>query len=157
MVVLASVLLVINIFHTIALSCKMKSPRLSANRVVEITDSEFQRIRLEILYSVFAYVCQPKEMFSGDQCAYLAGFFKALSIIGDARCRRSARASGTTPGSGEQLLGKKLEPVRGKKFLICGIIKGDGAKTTTDSTPLSENREFHLASTPPRHPTAPRL
>lgn len=62
--------------------------------------------------------------------------------------RRGARASGTTPGSGEQLRGKKLEPVRGKKFLICGIIKGDGAKTITDSTPLSENREFHLASTP---------
>ncbi|KAK1118028.1 hypothetical protein K0M31_015475 [Melipona bicolor] len=93
-------------------------------------------------------------MFSDDQCAYLAGFFKALSIIGDARCRRSARASGTTPGSGEQLPGKKLEPVRGKKFLICGIIKGDGAKTTTDSTPLSENREFHLASTPHRRYTA---
>ena len=90
-------------------------------------------------------------MFSDDQCAYRAGFFKALSIIGDARCRRDARASGTTPGSGEQLPGKKLEPVRGKKFLICGIIKGDGAKTTTDSTPLSENREFHLASTPPPH------
>lgn len=62
-----------------------------------------------------------------------------------------ARGSGTTPGSGEQLRGKKLEPVRGKKFLICGIIKGDGAKSITDSTPLSENREFHLASIRPCH------
>lgn len=59
-----------------------------------------------------------------------------------------ARASGTTPGSGEQLQGKKLEPVCGKKFLICGIIKGDGAKSIRDSTLLSENRELHLASTP---------
>lgn len=65
----------------------------------------------------------------------------------------SAGGSGTTPGSGEQLRGKKLEPVSGKKFLICGIIKGDGAKSITDSTPLSENREFHLASTIPSHAT----
>lgn len=70
----------------------------------------------------------------------------------------SAGGSGTTPGSGEQLRGKKLEPVSGKKFLICGIIKGDGAKSITDSTPLSENREFHLASTiPPPLPRYARL
>lgn len=79
---------------------------------------------------------------------YSAGIFQSVIDHSDARFRRGARASGTMPGSGEQLQGKKLEPVRGKKFLICGIIKGDGTKSITDSTPLSENREFHLANTP---------
>lgn len=32
-----------------------------------------------------------------------------------------------------------------KKFLICGIIKGDDAKTITDSASLFGNREFYLA------------
>lgn len=33
-----------------------------------------------------------------------------------------------------------------KKFLICGIIKGDVTKTIMDSTALSGNHEFHLAN-----------
>lgn len=85
-----------------------------------------------------------------------SGIFQSVIDHSGARCRRGARASGTTPGSGEQLQGKKLEPLRGKKFLICGIIKGDGAKTITDSTLLPENREFRLARIRPwlaRRPT----